>query len=243
MHKKKIPKIPPIRHGDSMITNVCEKANVFNNFFASQCSLIETESVLPPDQLLTNYKLDTFEFDEAKVLAYIRALNVNKAHCWDEISICVIEICDTSLLKPLMCIFRSSLNLGIFPSQWKKGNVVPVYKKNDKNIAKNYRPVSLLPIFSKIYEKCIYDALYSYFDKNDLFTSCQSGFRKGDSCVTQLLSITHEIFKSFDVSPSIDTRGVFLDISNAFDRVWHEGLIFKLKFYFNKNKLAILLVW
>ena len=128
-----------------------------------------------------------------------------------------------------MKIFLCSLDTQKFPSNWKKSNVVPVYKKGDKTFAKNYRPVSLLPIFGKIFEKCLYDTIYSYFENNNLFSTCQSGFRKGDPCISQLLSITHEIFMGFDANPPLDTRGVFLDISKAFDRVWHDGLIHKLK--------------
>ena len=80
-----------------------------------------------------------------------------------------------------------------------------------------------------MFEKCLFDTIYSYFEDNNLFSSCQSGFRKGDSCISQLLSITHDIYTGFDSTPPLDTRGVFLDISKAFDRVWHEGLVFKLK--------------
>ena len=65
--------------------------------------------------------------------------------------------------------------------------------------------------------------------QNKLFTECQSGFISGNSCVGQLLSITHDIYKNFDCNPPADTRGIFLDISKAFDKVWHKGLIFKLK--------------
>ena len=79
--------------------------------------------------------------------------------------------------------------------------------------------MSLLPIFSKIYEKCIYDALYNYFEGNDLFSKSQSSFCKGNSCMSQLLSITHKIFEGFDANPLLDTCGIFLDISKAFDRV------------------------
>ena len=64
-------------------------------------------------------------------------------------------------------------------------------KKQEKTLIKNYRPISLLPIMGKLLEKCIYDSIYSYFEKNGLFSSSQSGFRKNDSCVSQLLAITH----------------------------------------------------
>ena len=242
LHKKKTPRIPPIRDAsDVLIADVPKKANIFNSFFARQCSLIATDSVLPPESFATNLRLDEILLDEAKILALIRALDNKKAHGWDEISIQMIKLCDESLVKPLVKIFQYSLDCGIFPDKWKKANVVPVYKnKGDKSVVKNYRPVSLLPILGKIFEKCIFDTIYTYFEDNNLFTSSQSGFRKGDSCVSQLLSITHEILKSADVSIPLDTRGVFLDISKAFDRVWHDGLIFKLKSYGISGNVLIL---
>ena len=105
---------------------------------------------------------------------------------------------------------------------------VPVHKKESKNSIKNYRPISLLPIFGKIYEKIIYNNMYKFFESNNLLSSFQSGFRAGDSCVCQLLSITHEIYSAFDCNPPLEVRGIFLDILKAFDRVWHGGLLFKL---------------
>ena len=116
---------------------------------------------------------------------------------------------------------------GKFPAEWKKANVVPVHKKGDKRILKNYRPVSLVPICGKIFERLIYYNLFEYFIENDLLSQNQSDFKPGDSCIYQLISITHEIYQSFDAG--IEVRGVFLDISEAFDKVWHEGLIYKLK--------------
>ena len=136
----------------------------------------------------------------------------------------MVKICDESLVKPLFNIFQFSLETGHFPSNWKRGNK-PVHKKDNKDLINNNRPVSLLPIFSKSYEKFIYGTLYNYFEGDDLFSKSQSGFRKGHSCVSQLLSTVHEIFKGFDANPSVDTCRMFLNISKAFNRVWHEALI------------------
>ena len=94
---------------------------------------------------------------------------------------------------------------------------------------KNYRPVSLFPVCVKIFEKIIFNSLLKYLDDNNLLNGNQSGFRPGDSCVHQLLSITHEIYNAFDTNPSLEVRGVFPDLSKAFDEVWHEGLMYKLK--------------
>ena len=82
----------------------------------------------------------------------------------------------------------------------KLANVVSVHKKEEKNLLKNYRPVSLLPIFSKIFERVIYNSLFNHFVSNKLFTPSQSGFLPADSCIVQLLSIIHEIQISFDRS-------------------------------------------
>ena len=120
-------------------------------------------------------------------------------------------------------------------------NVCPIHKKESKNLKGNYRAISLLPILSKIFEKIIFDCLYLYFTKYNLLVTCRSGFIKGDSCINQLLEITHTIHKNPGTNPSIDTRCVFLDMSKAFDKVWHDGLIFKLKSYgINPNILFFL---
>ena len=74
-------------------------------------------------------------------------------------------------------------------------------------------------------------SMFDYFIENELFTVCQSGFLLGDSCTSQLLSIIREIQILFDESPPIDVRGIFLSISNAFHKVWHKGLVYKLKSY------------
>ena len=142
------------------------------------------------------------------------------------IGILVLNICGDSISKPLEIIFKSCSEKGQFPNEWKKANVVPVHKKGDKQVSRNYRPVSLRLICGKIFERLIYN-LFELFIKSDLISSNQLGFKQGDSCMYQLLSITHEIYQSFD--NGFQVRGIFLDISKGFDKVWHKGLIFKLK--------------
>ena len=141
----------------------------------------------------------------------------------------MLKLCATSISKSLHVLFNNSAISECFPNEWKKANVIPVHKKGDKQIINNYRPVSLLPICSKIFEKIIVNSLFEYLEDNKLLNCNQSGFRSCDSCVHQLLSITHEIYKSFDANPSLEVRGVFLDISKAFDQVWYVGLLYKLK--------------
>ena len=105
--------------------------------------------------------------------------------------------------------------------------MVPVHKKGVKQILKNYRPISFLPITSKIFERFLYDRMFEFFLANNLISKNQSSFRSGDSCINQVLSITHEIYQSFD--DNLEVRAVFLDISKGFDKFWHKGLILKLK--------------
>ena len=134
-------------------------------------------------------------------------------------------------------IFEASLQGGELPDYWKKVKAVLVHKRENKNLVKNCKPISLLPIFGKISEKMIFKDLFNYFHKNELFTRCQSCLLPDDFCISQLLPIVHNINSSFDCDPQQDVRGIFLDISKGFDKVWHEWLLFKLKIYGIKGEL------
>ena len=111
---------------------------------------------------------------------------------------------------------------------WKLANVITIFKKGYKQLIKNYRSISLLPICGKIFEKIIINNLYNYLNTNNLITKNQSGFRPGDSTTNQLLYLVNEIHLAFDDPKSLEVRAVFLDIPKAFDKVWHDGLLFKL---------------
>ena len=143
----------------------------------------------------------------------------------------MIKLCDVEIVKPLYLIYKECLETGRFPSSWKKANALPIHKKENRQLKKNYRPISLLPICGKIFEKLMFDAIYEHLCASQLLTPNQSGFRPGDSTVNQLLSITHQIYSAFEDFTSRETRAVFSDISKAFDKVWHDGLLFRLKNY------------
>ena len=87
--------------------------------------------------------------------------------------------------------------------------------------------MSLPPITDEIFERLLYNQMFELLFRNKLISQDQSGFKPGDSCINQLLTVTHEIYKSFNAC--LDVRAVFLDISKAFDKVWHQGLLYTLK--------------
>ena len=206
-----------------------EKAKLFNDFFSKQCKPIINSSVLPNFIFLADQRIDQLTIGNDDIIALIRNINPNKATGTDGISGQMLLLCDDSVILPLKIIFRNILSTSIYPDIWKLANVTPIFKKSDKQLIKNYRPISLLPICGKMFEKIISNNLYSYLNGNNLITKNQSGFRPGDSTTNQLLYLVNEIHQAFENPKSLEVRAIFLDISKAFDKVWHDGLIFKLK--------------
>ena len=179
-------------HENKFVTNFLEKAKLFKSFFSKQCSLINNGSTLPTHiQYLTNNRLSSITFSQDDIAKIIQNLDSGKAHGHDNISIRMLKICGSAIYKPLAIIFKQCVDTGIFPSEWKKGNIVPIHKKGDKQILKSYRPVSLLLISGKILERLMFNGMFKFFTENELISSNQSGFKPGDSCVNQLVSITH----------------------------------------------------
>ena len=118
-------------------------------------------------------------------------------------------------------------------------HIIPAHKKNDKSSLNNYCPVSLLAICGKFFERIILN-VFLFPEDNSLLIPNQSGFRPNDSCINQLLSIVHSIYLDFDHNPSLEVRGNFLGISKAFDKVWHDGLLYKLEsFWISGNLLKL----
>ena len=226
---KSSSKIPDLKDADSDVTKNEDKAALFNRFFAEQCSLASglDDDQLPDFHLLTDSSLDSITTTPAEVHKILRSLNVSKASGPDGISNKILKECADSLCAPLARLFNMSFQLGQFPSSWKLANVVPIHKKNDRHAVNNYRPVSLLCTMSKVLERIVHTRLYDYCESNNLLTDKNSGFKKSDSTTNQLVYITHKISQALDSKE--DACLVFLDLSKAFDRVWHRGLLFKLR--------------
>ena len=186
INKKKTMNIPPLLENGLFITNFQTKADIFNELFVQQCSLNQNNSALPRFFSRCNTVLENIEIDPSKVLKIVRSLDPNKAHGWDSLSISMIKICDAEIVIPLCLIYKKCLATGKFPEIWKKANVLPVHKKESRQVKNNYRPISLLPICGKIFEKLIFDCIYEHLTNNQLITPNQSGFRPGDSTINQL---------------------------------------------------------
>ena len=127
--------------------------------------------------------LQNVVIDREKILHIIQALDSNNAHDCDDVSIAMIKICDSPIVEPLCTIYEDCLKKAIYPSLWKRENVIPVYKKNSRQSKGNYHPISLLPIFGKVFENLIYDSVYRNLCNNNKLTPHQSGFHPGDSTV------------------------------------------------------------
>ena len=161
--------IPLIFTGNKLESDFKLKANHFNKFFASKCTPMKNDSSLPSSfELYSQSKFSSLNIVEDNILKIGRAPNINKAHGHNEISVSMIKICDEALVKPLSLIYKNCIDTGFFPDIWKKSNIVPVYKRGDKQIIDNYRPISLLPICGKILEKILFNLIYEFLEENNL---------------------------------------------------------------------------
>ena len=123
------------------------------------------------------------------------------------------------------------METGRLPSSWKKANVLPIHKKGNRQLKKIIGPPPFYLFAENFFEKLMFYPIYEHLCANQPLTRNQSGFRTSDSTVNQLLSFTHKIYSALEEFPSRETRAVFLDISKTFDKVWHDGILFKLQTY------------
>ena len=226
--KGKKDSYPPLIINNSFIYDDKHKANNFNKYFLSQNQIDTTNAKLPMYNEYNDHEiLDKIEANEAEVLDYIKIIDVNKSTGHDGIGPTLLKMASSCLIPSLTRLINLSLKECTMPDSWKKANVIPIHKKDDRHLVENYRPISILPCVSKIIEKIVFKRVYNYLNDKSALTSQQSGFRPGDSTVNQMAYMYHTFSKALD--DRLDVRVVFCDVSKAFDRVWHEGILYKLK--------------
>ena len=161
------------------------------------------------------------------ILKLLKSLNPNKANGPDSVPGNFLKLCAYEIAEMYQVLFQASLDQGVVPPDWKKANVVPLFKKGDKTSPENYRPISLTSLSCKILEHVVHSNIMSHFDNYNVLDDAQHGFRKYRSCVSQLISTLDDFANALLGRKQIDA--ILLDFSKAFDKVDHEGLILKLE--------------
>ena len=229
------PNCNKFNHNGKIIDDGKEIANRFNNFFVNVgtnlASKIPIVDKRPSDYMKHINIENVFEasiVSEDEIFKIITNFK-DSAAGWDGIKPSVIKHVKNSVLQPLAHICNLSFTTGRFPNALKIANVIPIYKSSDEMEFSNYRPVSILPVFSKILERLMYNRLIQYINDNNLLYKFQFGFQKGKSTSMALMMLVDKISEALDKGEMV--IGVFLDFSKAFDTVDHDILIEKMNIY------------
>ena len=219
--------IPPLINGPEVLTTSKDKAEHFAQKFSSNSTLDDTGHPLPEFEARTHQVLSNICITPKKVATVIHSLDPSKATGPDGIPVVVLQRCCPELAPVLSKLYNKLLSQSCFPSCWKIPNVIAAFKNSgDRSDSGNYRPISLLPIISKVFESLIASSLIRHVDSLGLFNDCQYGFRATRSTADVLTVISERLSRVLEAGGR--ARAIALDISKAFDKVWHAGLIHKL---------------
>lgn len=212
-----------VSFNDKVASDSRIKASFFNQHFHN--SFNSNNYPLPNTNVFRNDNLSSLVVTESEVMDILLKLDKNKAYNLEGIPTIIFKECAVELCSSLTLLFNMSLDIGKLPADWKKVDVVPIYKKGDKSLVKNYRPISLMCVASKVLERCVYRYIFP-ITMNDIDNN-QHGFMPGKSTVTNLIEFYDAIYKNLD--KKIQSDVIYLDLSKAFDSVPHQLLSLKLQ--------------
>lgn len=206
-----------------------------NNFFASVGSTLATKintdnseyihgiEHKDPNSLLISWR----PTDISELSHIIDGIDLSKNSQTKDINTKLLKDClDCSKIQ--VCkLFNRILTDGVFPEEWKLACVVPIHKGGSKKIVNNYRPISLLPLIAKLFEKILHTRIYNFLDDSEFFSPCQSGFRPHMGTYDTLSTVLKYIYENFNRCTPVSS--IFFDLSKAFDSIDHHILITKLK--------------
>jgi len=236
--KKLLPKnvsnTTNVKTQDGLTCNDKATANQFNTYFTSignsLASNFQHSSNI--DNLIEVENNNQFGFDVVTpdfIFDQICQFSNNKSSGFDDTCIKLLKLSAPIICHPLAYICNLSIITSTFPSMWKKAKVTPIYKDGNRDEVSNYRPISVLPILSKILERAVHNQLYDYLVCNNILSPCQSGFRSNHSTNTTLLDVTDYILNNMNDGNVIGA--IFLDLKKAFDTVDHDLLLKKMFSY------------
>jgi hypothetical protein len=235
---------------DHIVNDATEICQIFNNFFVSIADDIGPVST-PGNardfsqhpsvhSIETNRPDKSFVFKPVNIKtieAQINKLVSKKATGTDGLPPQIVKMASPSIAGPLTSIVNKTISTSAFPSLLKSAEILPIHKKNDKLDKSNYRPVSILPSVSKIYEGILNDQIGHFFE--DIYSPYLSGFRKGHSCQTLLMRLVEDWKKALDSHKVVGT--ILMDLSKAFDCLPHDLLLSKLKAYgFEESSITLM---
>jgi hypothetical protein len=224
--------VPPLIDNDTVHHEPIEKADIFNKHFMSKATVAGADDEPPhlePMQTLEDLTtIVTGHFELGPLVKNMKKADFSPCGLPSKFLQETYRRFGTLLTQPLSMLLNHIFDTGHYPDRWKLAHVTPVYKRKGPRTDKiNYRPISILPTLSKICESVIHDRLCTHLLENNIITDKQAAYLTGDSTAQQLLYLTHKIKEAWANNQIV--QAIFLDVSAAFDAVWHKGLMAKLK--------------
>ncbi len=221
--------IAPLKGSDGLLhSDVPSKAEILNRQFHSVYTK-EDMSNMPSKGPSPHPTMNTIIVGVNGVEKLLKGLNIHKAAGPDAVPTRFLHDFATELAPTMTKIFQASLDTGTIPDDWREAAIVPIFKKGERQLASNYRPVSLTSVSCKILEHIVHSQIMMHYDTNSILTDAQHGFRRRRSCESQLLITVDSLAKTLDARQQIDI--ILLDFSKAFDKVPHQRLLNKLEYY------------